>query len=179
MIATTRDADKIWAVPSVQNRLVEFWASSATRLRGQRVFVAFDLVNESVPTGFTCGRRKYRCFDRAARMVEAVQKAFPTQLCMVESEPNLIRQSFDNLRPLPYSGFVYSFNSHMAMSFTHHGVMLAAAITFTQRYESPFYLDEFSAPRRAPAQSAVASIAAVIAQSKRYGWSWAYHGFQA
>jgi len=205
VLAPTKETDKIWATPSLENSLVEFWAALATRLRGQNVFAAFDLVNEPVPPGFTYGHRQERWLDLAARMVEAVQKADATRVCIIESAPNSIPQSFDNLRPLPYPCLVYSFHSYMPMSFTHQGVIpeymtpklyseplpggntsaselansLAEVIAFTLRYELPVYVGEFSAPRWAPGQSAAAYVADSIAHFERHGWSWAYHEFRA
>ena len=203
--APTKEADKIWASPALQASLVDFWRRLTERLRGQSVFAAFDLVNEPVPPGFTYGRRQERWLELASRLVEAVQQVDATRVCIVESAPNSIPQSFGNLVPLPFLGLVYSFHSYMPMAFTHQGVMpehqtprryadnlpgggtvasqlaesLLAAVAFSRRHAVPIYVGEFSAIRWAPDSAAAAYVADSISHFERHGWSWAYHEFRA
>jgi hypothetical protein len=205
VIAPTKEADKIWSSPDLQVSLVDFWARLTDRLRGQSVFAAFDLVNEPVPPGFTCGHRQDSRLKLAARVVQAVQKEDAARLCIVESAPNSIPQSFDNLRPLPFQRLVQRVHSYMPMSFTHQGVMAGysapkiCALTlsdlrtsaaeladslqpvrnFSERYAVPIYVDELSATRMAPAASATHYIEDSIALFNRHLWSWSHHEFRA
>ena len=195
----------LWRSSRLQASAVAIWRQLAERLRGRAVVAGFDIVNEPVPPGLTYAMRQDRWLDLAARIIEAVQAVDPRRVLIIESAPDATGPSFENLRPLPFQGLVYSLHSYGPFEFTHQAVMaeftqarrypeigsdgrsselllaetLEPAARFTRRYDVPVYVGEFSAPRWAPDGSAARYIADSIASFNRHGWSWCYHEYRA
>ena len=197
--------DTLWRNPRRAASAVALWQQLARQLRGRNVVAAFDIVNEPVPHGLTYALRQERWLELAARVIDGVRAVDPQRVLVIESAPDATPESFGHLRPLPYTGLVYSLHSYHPFSFTHQRVMkeypqprayperepdgrssdellaqsLDEVVKFAQRYDRPIYVGEFSAPRWAPGGSTARYIADSIALFNRHGFSWAYHEFRA
>jgi endoglucanase len=196
--------DGLWRSAALQNSVVQVWQQLALHLRGRAAIAGLDIVNEPVPPGVTFAVRQDRWLDLAVQIVKGVRAVDPSRVLMVQSAPDATPASFENMRPLPFDGLVYSVHSYFPMEFTHQGVMsefakaraypepmsngrtsvqrladeLAPVQRFAQRHDVPIWVGEFSAPRWAPDGSAARYLADSIALFNQYGWSWAYHEFR-
>jgi endoglucanase len=196
--------DGLWRSADLQSSVVQVWQQLALHLKGRSAVAGFDIVNEPVPPGATFAIRQDRWLDLAVQIVKIVRAADPSRVLMVQSAPDATPASFENMRPLPFDGLVYSVHSYFPMAFTHQGVMsefakarpypepmsngrtsvqrladeLAPVQRFAQRHDVPIWVGEFSAPRWAPDGSAARYVADSIALFNQFGWSWAYHEFR-
>lgn len=195
----------LWNSGKLQDGVVQLWAQLANHLKGDSGIAGFDIVNEPVPPGKTFADREDRWLELAARVVDAIRKIDPWRIVIVESAPDATPESFDNMRVLPFDNLVYSVHSYRPMEFTHQTVMREYATPqrypdgeingkpaslilkesldhvkrFTDKYDVPIYVGEFSAVRWAPDGSAARYVGDSIALFEQYGWSWSYHEFRS
>ena len=153
-----------WTDFSLQEQVIDFWRSAATRFKGRNVIVGFDLINEPAPTaddrGDSCptncpatpGTPKDIGYFYS-RTIQAIRAIDPDRTAIVESrcygqlcykKVNGTYQYAVSMPVLNESNVVYSFHYYLSNYYTHQGI--STNVTYNYPGTVP-YVGYFDAAR--------------------------------
>lgn len=185
--------------------IVEIWRRLAQAYKKEPNVIAFDLINEPLPTGVPDSSKNEIWSPFALQLIGAIRQVDPKRTVVVEPAPWGLPKGLQWLKPLPVQNVVYSIHFYEPHAITHQGIydnqrrigyptssddpigkwdksrlsqLLEPVRAFQLRTGAPIYIGEFSIIRWAPPDARYRYIADVLDLFDKEGWSWTYHSFR-
>lgn len=192
------DKPDYWDSEEMLSSMIDAWGRVATRYKGSRHVVGYDLINEPAPAYH--GDRIGQWMALATRMGTRIRAIDPEKVIIMDGLGQPRVGYFEGLKPLPLGNVVYSFHFYQPHELTHQrlpGVSsevrgypgqgidkawlsqrLEPYRAFARAYKVPIYVGEFGIVRWATPGSRTQYVKDFVALIEAEGWSWTYHAFR-
>lgn len=187
---------RVFSEAWAQSALRQVWNIIATRYKDNAAIIAYTLMNEPAQHSVASGLLDWNSL--AEDLTQQIRFIDPVRTLVV-LPPYGNQALLRNFRPVSVSNVMYGFHIYYPTAFNHQGFnrapinvsypskkcnkralqkSLAMAQRFQKMYGVSILVDEFSAVRWAPKNSAYRYLRDFISIFEKNSWSWIYHAFR-